>query len=309
MWSSFSNSTTINVSKDGSDYSFEVKEGSIEGKHLQPNYLADITAEASKAETASSNADSYAEQARQSANKAQEEAERAELIVGSGIATTEHLGLVKPDGETTFVDENGVISAVGGGGTEAIVLTQAEYNALPDTKLTDGKIYAIKDGKGGGGGGGGSLPSNIALYKNDYSEGTPIPRDADTLEGHPSSYFAKTSDIPKNEYSTEETVVGTWIDGKPLYRKAFVTNISIINGITNIPHQISDIDMVKINSAIYRYKEGATNTLFFTLPRVHSDGAYSIGIEVDNSKILTRARYTYPMAKLEVVLEYTKTTD
>ena len=44
----------------------------------------------------------------------------------------------------------------GGGGTGSydVELTQAEYDALPDTKLTDNKNYFIKDGKGGGSGSG-----------------------------------------------------------------------------------------------------------------------------------------------------------
>lgn len=33
----------------------------------------------------------------------------------------------------------------GGGNANIVELTQAEYDALPDTKLTDGKVYFIKD--------------------------------------------------------------------------------------------------------------------------------------------------------------------
>lgn len=46
-------------------------------------------------------------------------------------------------------EENMVIidNNMGGGGGNAniVELTQAEYDALPDTKLTDGKVYFIKD--------------------------------------------------------------------------------------------------------------------------------------------------------------------
>ena len=52
----------------------------------------------------------------------------------------------------------------GGGGSDASVeLTQAEYDALPDTKLTDNKNYFIKDGKGSGSGSG---YSETLLYEN-----------------------------------------------------------------------------------------------------------------------------------------------
>lgn len=40
---------------------------------------------------------------------------------------------------------NGIIYAGGGGNTNAVCLTQEEYDALPDSKLTDGKIYFIED--------------------------------------------------------------------------------------------------------------------------------------------------------------------
>ncbi len=44
------------------------------------------------------------------------DSELAATIVREALATEEVPGVVKPDGVTTFVDENGVLSAVGGGG-------------------------------------------------------------------------------------------------------------------------------------------------------------------------------------------------
>lgn len=44
------------------------------------------------------------------------DSELAATIVREALATEEAPGVVKPDGVTTFVDENGVLSAVGGGG-------------------------------------------------------------------------------------------------------------------------------------------------------------------------------------------------
>lgn len=34
------------------------------------------------------------------------------------------------------------------GSTKKVILTKAEYDALPNTKYTDGVLYCIKDGKG-----------------------------------------------------------------------------------------------------------------------------------------------------------------
>lgn len=43
------------------------------------------------------------------------------------------------------ISYNGILYGGGGGNTNAVYLTQAEYDALPDTKLTDGKVYFIED--------------------------------------------------------------------------------------------------------------------------------------------------------------------
>ena len=76
---------------------------------------------------------------------------------------------------------NGINYTGGGGGSAEIVeMTQAEYDALPDTKLTDGVLRAIKD---------------------EYSP-------------------ADTKMVGLAEcYSTTEKQVGCWVDGKPLYQK------------------------------------------------------------------------------------------
>lgn len=55
------------------------------------------------------------------------------------IATTEQLGLVKPDNSTVFVDENGVLSSVGGSGGTGT-------SALSD--LTDVELTSLTDGQG-----------------------------------------------------------------------------------------------------------------------------------------------------------------
>lgn len=54
----------------------------------------------------------------------------------------------------------------GGGSSDDVELTQAEYDALPDTKLTDNKNYFIKDGKGGGG----SKTSLELLFSNESQQ-------------------------------------------------------------------------------------------------------------------------------------------
>lgn len=136
----FTDSDTIAFTKEfqTEDNSYHVgasvKNGSIKAEHLNPDYRADIQNFSNVAQTAANDALTYsrdskrwavgdaayegseidnskyykeqAEIARVAAEKAREE---AESIVGFGIATTEKAGIVKPDGVTISVDEDGTI--------------------------------------------------------------------------------------------------------------------------------------------------------------------------------------------------------
>lgn len=95
-------------------------------------------------------------------------------------------------------------------GSEDIELTQAEYDALPDTKLSDNKNYFIKDANPGGGSGGGGGNNNI--------------------------------------YSTEEQIIGTWIDGKPIYRIVSNKPINFMQATTDTQELIGDVNNFTGNS-------------------------------------------------------------
>ncbi len=132
----FADSSTIcfQVHEDGS-VSADILKGSITEDKLQPNFLADIKLEAAKAEQAkqaAQDADTsshyYSDLAMSYTNglsgiregedtdnakfykeKAQEAAEKAEQATNVSIATQEKAGLVKPDGTTITVDEDGTL--------------------------------------------------------------------------------------------------------------------------------------------------------------------------------------------------------
>lgn len=87
-----------------------VKEGSIQGKHLQPNYLADVTQQAEAAAESAESAENSASAASASAVAAAEAAKRAEAASGVSIASTQKAGIVKPDGETITVGADGTIA-------------------------------------------------------------------------------------------------------------------------------------------------------------------------------------------------------
>ena len=174
-------------------------------------------------------------------------------------------------------------AGMGGGSCdcdEIVYLTQEEYDALPESKLTDGVEYRITDANTD------STKARNITYDNTESgiEATSVQGAIDKLAG--GSKFV---------YSTEETICGTWIDGKPLYRKV-ITNIEFSHGTTNYEHLISDIEHIYIPEWYLRYSDYSTACNY-----------HITNIQVDNTKVSITADNWGNT--LHVVLHYTKTTD
>lgn len=106
-----------------------------------------------------------------------------------------------------------------------------------------------------------------------------------------------------HEYSTDEKIVGKWIDGKPLYEKTFVyDNVSKIEsrqtyiaGLTNIKR------LIRLEGTIHENS-------FFCVP--YSNGAVSFGIIINaNGDFETKGNDSWLNSDLTIVVRYTKTTD
>ena len=117
----------------------------------------------------------------------------------------------------------------------------------------------------------------------------------------------KVSEAEKNfnKYSTTEEVVGTWIDGKPLYRKCF--NYTATTGEVIV----ADLSSLNIDTVCHMYgnfKDG--NALIESIPfYLHS--AYTV---TPFYKLADKSlRLTVNISNLTgtgvVIIEYTKTTD
>ena len=97
----------------------------------------------------------YSSLAETQADRAKAEADRATAEILDRVMTEETAGIGRPDGVTITVDEEGVLTASVAGKTSdlendsgfavAAALTQEEYDALPEEKLTDGKLYLVRD--------------------------------------------------------------------------------------------------------------------------------------------------------------------
>lgn len=120
--------------------------------------------------------------------------------------------------------------------------------------------------------------------------------------------IATLNDIPSplDIYSSDEVVVGTWIDGRPIYRKTI--DIGSASGNSNISHGISNLDMITnaygsfLQSGTYRQK----------LPKIiNGNAAWSADfVDFTNTSFSLYIGSAIGTAtKVFVILEYTKTTD
>lgn len=185
----------------------------------------------------------------------------ATYIAGDGIDIT----------ETAEGPKIGVTTPVQG------IVTQAEFDALPEEQQNKG-FYVISDGDGDGGGGGGESAGEV--------------------------------------YSTEETRIGTWIDGKPLYRIALLKDLSNVSGNFSIYINVSELSIENVtnvrgflkNLAGYSYSypfpyyESAN---VFIFPRFIYPGTGPANYFSSNSSGIDASQLSYFYA----ILEYTKTTN
>lgn len=112
----------------------------------------------------------------------------------------------------------------------------------------------------------------------------------------------------KSKYSTEEQIVGEWIDGKPLYRKVY-TSYNVDESSTIDTYTI-DIDITKnihngygeIFADSYKVNIGTGDAGFGTISNVQQNPSGQIYI--------SRTHGAFGKINgLEIILEYTKTTD
>ena len=144
------------------------------------------------------------------------------------------------------------------------------------------------------------MASNVAYTPKDSTWGVNnVEAAIDSLK------LSKTSD----NYSTEEKVIGTWIDGKPLYQKTVVipNNVDFTNnkefdvGIVN-----GDMSMILLS---YYIDGGVSYPLYYS----QSSGAnLSIGMNQSNHKLRIKTDNNFSAnasRKIVATIQYTKTTD
>ena len=120
---------------------------------------------------------------------------------------------------------------------------------------------------------------------------------------------AVTSDkIDSATYSTSEQVVGTWINGKPLYRKIVSLGQLPNTAAKTIPHGIANIDQIILMQG---YGSQASESGKYTIPLPNGgSSAATCSLSADRTSIYIVTQNDKTMyTESYVTLYYTKTTD
>lgn len=110
-------------------------------------------------------------------------------------------------------------------------------------------------------------------------------------------------------YSTEERIVGRWIDGKPIYSKTVpITNTSLSVGDNNFAHGISNLkscikaELINVGPRMFPYFNGGANDNILTM-------TFIVNVDTTNFTIRCLNDTWGPTNQWAVALYYTKTTD
>lgn len=112
-------------------------------------------------------------------------------------------------------------------------------------------------------------------------------------------------------YSTDEIVIGRWIDGKPLYRKVLEFHPTAGGEEITFPHNIPNVENVFINTN-YTYLRRASGTKNYGIGNDGNDGYWFSAryVSADNKRIGFKiGNSLWSDSIIICTIEYTKTTD
>ena len=111
-----------------------------------------------------------------------------------------------------------------------------------------------------------------------------------------------------SEYSTTETVVGKWIDGKTIYRKVIVTKLPTVKthgtvAENSVEHNIADVENFTSISGVFGENAQPINQIIL------SDKSGCRVVANKTKIVLQCSVIAFSDLPATVILEYTKTTD
>lgn len=180
------------------------------------------------------------------------------------------------------------ITADGGTGSTAYYVVIANVSVPANTTtITSGLISAGKS-------------INLSNVATTGSNGLMSGADKAKLNG-----IDKTTLDNLLNYSTSEQVIGTWIDGKPLYRKTVDCGLGPNATRKDVPAGISNPDLI-VNLYGFSISYGACTPINNARP---DNTAAANGVYFENGNVVIRTGVDRSTATFYVTIEYTKTTD
>ena len=129
---------------------------------------------------------------------------------------------------------------------------------------------------------------------------------------------AKVRELVNDSYSTEEQLVGTWIDGKNLYKRTFVYDTATSGNAVISVGQIENFDTAFIDESASFYintnsvlSEGTPNIVSINTSGRNVDAATYTSYPVirNDGTIVVHYGSTTASSKTVITVKYTKTTD
>lgn len=124
-----------------------------------------------------------------------------------------------------------------------------------------------------------------------------------------------------HQYSTQEHIIGEWINGKPLYEKTLIGGNFNSTGNFSINHNISNLDeIIYVSNPIWfdniDGKWNAQSRMY--IRGFDNDTSYAIGgrvsidnttLKIENENSFSAVDWSNRTEKLKITIQYTKTTD
>ena len=144
----------------------------------------------------------------------------------------------------------------------------------------------------------------IAKYTNDINSYVDGNRGTVTISQEEYNRLLKSSN--SNNYSRNEQVIGTWIDGKILYQKSIEFGALPNSTTKSVSHNINDIDTICSVDAI-GVTVGGNN---IPIPYTHYNAiGAQIKLDVNSTNITIESGYNFSQYNGYITIKYTKTTD
>ena len=123
--------------------------------------------------------------------------------------------------------------------------------------------------------------------------------------------YSKTTDAAnsfkyadENDYSTNETIVGSWIDGKPLYQKTIDCGAFPNSSSKQVNHNISNIDKIVCSKG-----DAFSSTSGDAVSTPYYDGTNLVRATVNKTRINLTSNFNASSYNCYFTMKYTKTTD